>query len=204
MISIFLPLRWELLLSQRAMLSIVAAAASFAAARRFERASERRLAPGLRVAVALPPLEPLARRRGHTSSPPTRWSLLLPQCLSRSALAGSIITWPLRWALKLSQLALSSALPLGAHLSLLQPYALRRLRRCCRCGRSLIKPPQTETTAGHTHTRKARKHTTRRSRKVANSGVAVRTRLGHERGGSLLQLAQLQTTTTPKHAWRCQ
>jgi hypothetical protein len=128
----------------------------------------------------------------------------LPRRLSMRALAGSTIRSPLRWELVPSQLALCSAPPLGAHLSL-QPYApRRRLRRCRRCGWSLIKPPQTGTAAGHTHKQKARTHTRRWSRKEGHSGVAARTRLGHERGGSLLLLAQLQTTTTPNHAGRIQ
>jgi hypothetical protein len=44
----------------------------------------RRLAPGLRAAVALPPLEPLAGRCGHTSSSPTCWSSLPQPPLARS------------------------------------------------------------------------------------------------------------------------
>ena len=41
-------------------------------------------------------------------------------------------------------------------------------------------------------------HTTRWSRKVGHSGVAARTRLGRERGGSLLHLAQLQNHNNPQ------
>jgi hypothetical protein len=53
----------------------------------------------------------------------------------------------------------------------------------------------TGTASGHTHKQKARSTT--------YSGVAARMHLGHERGRSLLHLAQLQTTT-PKHARRRQ
>ncbi len=56
----------------------------------------------------------------------------------------------------------------------------------------------TGTAFDHTHMRKVRKHTTRWSRKVGHSGVAARTRLGRERGGSLLHLAQLQNNHNPQ------
>jgi len=86
---------------------------------------------------------------------------MLPRRLSRSALADSTIRLLLRWEPVLSQTALCSAPPPGAHLSLLQLYALRRLRRCCRCGWSLIKPPQpgqpltTRTSGKHARTQHA-------------------------------------------------
>jgi hypothetical protein len=78
----------------------------------------------------------------HRCSDPAG-ALLLPRRLSRSALADSTIHSPPRWELVLSQLALCSAPPLGAHLTLLQPYASRRRHRYCRrCRWTLIKPPQ--------------------------------------------------------------
>ena len=80
-----------------------------------------------------------------------------------------------------------------------------RHRHCRRCGRPQINPlpaPQQLTTrqqqqSAHHQTLPTRQKKQHPSRRIC-SGVAARTRLGHERGGSLLPLAQLQEETHPQ------
>jgi len=122
--------------------------------------------------------------------------------------AGSIVV-SLPWELgAITALAVDthcSAPPLSAHLSL-QPYAHRdcRHRRCSRCWWFLINSPQPRQQLASRASRRHASTHTRWSRKMVDSGVAARTRLGHERGEELAptSAATNNNNNNPEHGAR--